>query len=93
MKTLYGIIVGAILCLAVTYPVFAEELKVTINVENGAKETQVVGADIYALVDGKLTEITVAPDDLAFKMNLKGGAFRLKSFWATQAKLNKKEVK
>ena len=86
MRTVYGILVGLFLCLAITYPVLAEELKVTINVENGDKATQVLGADVYAMVDGRLTEITVAPD----RMNLKTGALRLKSFYITQKQALKK---
>lgn len=90
MRTVYGILVGLFLCLAITYPVLAEELKVTINVENGDKATQVLGADVYAMVDGRLTEITVAPDNMPFRMNLKTGALRLKSFYITQRQALKK---
>lgn len=91
MKTLYGIIVGALLCFILTCPALAEELKVTVNVENGEKATQVVGADIYAIIDNKLTEITVSPYDMPFKMNGKFGALKLQSFWLTkkQAGVNK----
>lgn len=90
MKTVYGILIGLFLCFAVTYPVLAEELKVTINVENGERATQVIGADVYALVDGRLTEITVAPDNMPFRMNLKTGALHLKSFYITQKQALKK---
>lgn len=89
MKMLFNVLIGALVCLMMSYPVLAEELKISINVENGAKETQVVGADVYALIDGKLTEITVAPDDMAFKMNGKFGALRIKSFWLSNRKLEK----
>ena len=89
MSTIYGILVGLFLCLAITYPVLAEELKVTINVKNGDKATQVLVADIYAIVDGRLTEITVAPDNMPFRMNLKTGALRLKSFYITQKQVLK----
>ena len=89
MKTLFSVLMGMLLCVAVSCPVLADELKVSINVENGEKETQVVGASVYALVDVKLTEITVAPDDMAFKMNGKFGALRIKSFWLSNGKLKK----
>ena len=65
----------------------ADELKVVVSVENGSKTTEVVGADIYANLNGKLTEITVAPDEMPFKMNAKFGALRLKSFWVTRKQL------
>lgn len=89
MRNIFSILVGVIICFMVSLPIMADELKVNIGVESGERATQVVGADIYALVDGKLTEITVAPDDMAFRMNGKFGALRLKSFWLTNAKLNK----
>ena len=58
----------------------------------GNRTTEVVGADIYANIDGKLTEITVAPDgNVPFKMNLKAGALRIKSFWLTRVQLNGKD--
>lgn len=87
MKNIYSIIVGALLCLIMTTTAFASDLKINVNVESGNKETQIVGADIYALIDGKLTEITVAPDDMAFKTNNKFGALRIKSFWLTKGKV------
>ena len=69
----------------------ADQLKVTVDVSAGNKTTEVVGADIYANIDGKLTEVTVAPDgNVPFKMNLKAGALRLKSFWITRAQLKGK---
>ena len=89
MRIVYSILVGLFLCLVITYPVLAEELKVTINVKNGDKATQVLVADIYAIVDGRLTEITVAPDNMPFRMNLKTGALRLKSFYITQKQVLK----
>ena len=50
----------------------AEQLKVTVDVSAGNKSTEIVGADIYANIDGKLTEIAVTPDgNVPFKMNLK----------------------
>ena len=42
------------------------------------------------MVDGRLTEITVAPDSMPFRMNLKTGALRLKSFYITQKQALKK---
>ena len=70
----------------------AEQLKVTVDVSAGNKSTEIVGADIYANIDGKLTEIAVTPDgNVPFKMNLKAGALRLKSFWHTRAQLNGKD--
>lgn len=88
-KTFYGILFGIVLCVLFTLPVLADELKVTVNVEKSNVETQILGADIYANIDGKLTEITVAPDDMAFKMNLKAGALRIKSFFLPNKKINK----
>lgn len=86
MRTIYSIIVGALLCLIMTTTAFADELKININVESGEKATQIIGADIYALVNGKLAEITVAPDNMPFRLNSKFGALRLKSFWLTNDK-------
>ena len=72
----------------------ADELKVRVNVENGSTPTKVVGADIYAMVGDRLTEITVAPDDnVPFKMNMKAGALRLKAGYLTRAQLNGKDEK
>lgn len=88
-KTLFGILAGAIICLAITLPVLADELKITVGVESGERKTEVVGADIYANVDGHLTEIMVRPDDQAFFLNGKFGALRLRSFWQTNAKTRK----
>ena len=74
-----------LLCLFLgTGSVLADDLKITINIDAGESQTKVVGADIYALVDGNLAEITISPDKLPFKTNLKVGAFRLKSFWMTE---------
>ena len=70
----------------------ADQLKVTVDVSAGNRSTEIVGADIYANIDGKLTEISVTPDgDVPFKMNLKTGALRIKSFWHTRAQLNGKD--
>lgn len=86
MKNAFVIAVGIILCAILSYPVWAEELKFNINVESGSKATQIVGADVYAIIDGKLTEITISPEDTAFKMNSKFGALRLKGLWLTNKK-------
>ena len=90
-KILALIIVGAFAGTAA----LADELKVTVNVENGDNAVQIVGADIYATVNGKLAEITVTPDELPFKMNVKAGALRVKSFFMTrkQAEPKVNEVK
>lgn len=65
----------------------ADELTVNIDVKSGESVTKVLGADIYALVDDQLVEITVSPDRLPFKANLKFGALRIKSFWGTNNQL------
>lgn len=80
-------------CLIAT-AALADELKVTVNVENGETPTKVVGADIYAMMGDRLTEITVTPDDnVPFKMNMKAGALRLKAGYLTRAQLNGKDEK
>lgn len=66
-----------------TSMVKADELTVNIDVKSGDSVTKVLGADVYALIDDQLVEITVSPDRLPFKANLKFGALRIKSFWAT----------
>lgn len=88
-KSVFGIIGGILLCIAFTLPVIADELKVNIGVESGDKETQIVGADIYATIDNKLYEITISPDKLPFKMNLKAGALRLKGLFLTEKQATK----
>jgi len=88
-KTILSITTVMAICVAMALPTLADELKVTVGVENGSAETKVVGADIYATIDGKLTEIMVRPDDQAFFMNLKTGALRIKSFWMSNAKTKK----
>ena len=65
----------------------ADELAVNIDVKSGDSVTKVLGADIYALIDDQLVEITVSPDRLPFKANLKFGALRIKSFWGTNNQL------
>ena len=89
MKNLVGILGGILLCVAFTLPVIADELKVNVGVESGDKATQVVGADIYATIDNKLYEITISPDKLPFKMNLKTGALRAKGLWLTEKQATK----
>jgi len=75
--------------------VFADPLEIKLEVTQGEKVVDVVGADIYANIDNKLTEITVSPDKLPFKWNFKAGALRIKSFWATEKQFseNKQENK
>lgn len=63
---------------------YADEMAITLDVKQGEKPVEIVGADIYANIDGRLTEITVSPDKLPFKWNFKAGALRIKSFWATE---------
>jgi hypothetical protein len=87
MKTVYSIIVGAIVCFIMTTTAFASDLKMTINVESGDATTQIVGADVYALINNKLTEITVVPDDMAFRTHNKFGALRINSFWLKKDKV------
>ena len=38
-KTLFSILAGAFICVAITLPVLADELKINIGVENGDKKT------------------------------------------------------
>ena len=68
--------------------VLADEMDIKLNVTQGEKPVEIVGADIYANIDGRLTEITVSPDRLPFKWNFKAGALRIKSFWATEKQFN-----
>ena len=68
--------------------VLADEMDIKLNVTQAEKPVEIIGADIYANIDGKLTEITVSPDRLPFKWNIKAGALRIKSFWATEKQLN-----
>lgn len=64
--------------------VLADPLEIELNVKQGEKPVEIVGADVYANIEGNLTEITVSPDKLPFKWNFKAGALRIKSFWATE---------
>ena len=68
--------------------VLADDMDIKLNVTQGDKPVEIVGADIYANIDGRLTEITVSPDKLPFKWNFKAGALRIKSFWATERQFN-----
>lgn len=68
--------------------VLADEMDIKLDVTQADKPVEIVGADIYANIDGKLTEITVSPDKLPFKWNFKAGALRIKSFWATEKQFN-----
>ena len=68
--------------------VFADEMEIKLNVTQADKPVEIIGADIYADIDGRLTEITVSPDKLPFKWNMKAGALRLKSFWLTEKQLH-----
>ena len=77
-----SLLVG-LLALSLNNLVKADELTVNIDVKSGESVTKVLGADIYALVDDQLVEITVSPDKLPFKANLKFGALRLKGAWIT----------
>lgn len=92
MKKILSLVLGTLIVIGLASPVIADELKINIGIENGTRATQIVGADIYALVDGKLVEVTVMPDDMAFKANTKFGALRLKSFWATKKKMAEEAV-
>ena len=68
---------------------FADPFEIKLDVTQGKKVVEVVGADIYANIDNKLTEITISPDKLPFKWNFKAGALRIKSFWATEKQISK----
>lgn len=85
MKKL-SIILGMLLFCS--QAVFADEMEIKLNVTQADKPVEIIGADIYADVDGRLTEITVSPDKLPFKWNMKAGALRLKSFWLTEKQLH-----
>lgn len=71
----------------------ADSLRVNIDVLGPSRPAEIVAADIYVNMDGKLTEIAITPDgNVPFKMNLKAGALRIKSFWHTRAQINSKDV-
>ena len=68
------------------------ELKITVDVSATGKTTEILGADILADIDGRITEISVTPDgNTPFKLNLKGGAFRLRSMYVTKAQLRERD--
>ena len=70
----------------------ADQLKITVDVSAAGKTTEILGADILADIDGRITEINVTPDgNTPFKLNLKGGAFRLRSMYVTKAQLREKD--
>lgn len=71
----------------------ADQLKVTVDVASTNKTTEIIQANILASIDGKVTEIDITQDgNVPFKLNLKGGAFRLRSQYATKAQLTNKEA-
>lgn len=93
MKKFLAILL-ATACILVAGRALAESLTVTVDVKSGDSTGKVVGADIYTYIDDKLYEVTYQPEDLPFKMNIKTGALRLKSFWLTRKQLEgKKETK
>lgn len=69
---------------------YADEMAITLDVKQGEKPVEIVGADIYANIDGRQTQITVFPENIPFKMNIKAGALRILSFWATEKQQNNK---
>ena len=72
--------------------VSADQLKITVDVSATGKTTEILGADILADIDGRITEISVTPDgNTPFKLNLKGGAFRLRSMYVTKAQLRERD--
>ena len=89
MKKVFAVI----LVLGLTSSVaLADTLKVTVDVSAGGKTSEVIEANILANVDGKITEVDITQDgNIPFKMNLKGGAFRLRSKYATKNQLVGKE--
>ena len=92
MRRLFAILLGIILCALTTISAKAESLEITVNVKNNGAENKIVGADIYTYVGDKLYEVTYQPEELPFKMNLKTGALRIKSFWLTKRQLEGKKV-
>lgn len=85
MKKLSILLTALLFCSQI---VLADEMDIKLNITQGEKPVEIVGADIYANIDGRLTEITVSPDKLPFKWNFKAGALRIKSFWATEKQFN-----
>lgn len=71
----------------------AEQLKVTVDVASGNKSAEVIEANILANIDGKLTEVDITQDgNIPFKLNLKAGALRIRSKYATKTQLLGKEA-
>lgn len=72
--------------------VYANETNIKINVSSNEEKVSIVAADIYADINGRLTEISITPDKLPFKWNMKAGALRLKSFWVTEKQLKNNNI-
>lgn len=81
MKKFILLLALILLCCETT---FAEEMEIKLDINEGEKPVEIIGADVYANINGKLTEVTVSPDKLPFKFNFKAGALRIKTFWATE---------
>ena len=91
MKKIFAAVIATLLTGSVA---LADQLKITVDVSSTGKTAEIVGADIYANIDGKLTEIAVTPDGtIPFKLNGKFGALRIKSFWGTRNQMNGKDDK
>ncbi len=88
-KTICFIIIAAF-CFSYFERVWADELSVNLNVKKGDVPVEILGANIYANIDGRQTQITVFPENIPFKMNIKAGALRILSFWATEKQQNNK---
>ena len=43
--------------------VFANQMEIKLDIKQDEKPVEIVGADIYANIEGKLTEITVSPHE------------------------------
>ena len=92
MRRAFAVILGIILCTLVTIPAKSESLNISIDVKSNGESNKVVGADVYTYVGDKLYEVTYQPEELPFKMNLKTGALRIRSFWLTKRQLEGKKV-
>lgn len=93
MKKILSLVLGLVVVGVLTSPAIADELKINIGVEHGTRATEIIGANVYALMDGKLVEINVMPDDVPFKAKGKFGALRMSGVWATKKQMVKEEVK
>ena len=94
MKKTLVTLLTLVLTASIANVALADQLRVTVDVASSGKPAEIVGADIYANIDGKLTEITVTPDGtIPFKLNGKFGALRIKSFWGTRNQMNGKDDK